>query len=209
MHEYIDESKNRRSVIFWIAIISLFISIGITYGVNAIIKLLGDTGEIELLLLYISVVFSVSAGGAFGLIYQLFDKILWKIKIFQNIDLSGEYECHGISKDKTQKEKDEYEATITIKQTWSKITIHLDAELSQSDSFMARVSKNGIGEVHLDYCYTNSTKQTNKNMASKHIGTANIIFSKEIRGKYYNQPDDRMRYGELVLTKKGEKSNEV
>lgn len=209
MHEYIDETKNRTKVIFWIAVISFLISVGLTYGINVIIKLLWKTEDLEILLLCVTVVFGISASAIFGIIYYFFDNFLWKLKIFKNSDLSGEYECHGISKDKTQKEKDEYEATITIKQTWSKITIHLDAKLSQSDSFMARVSKTGMGYVKLDYCYINTTKQTNKNLASKHTGTANIIFSKEIQGKYYNQPDDRMRYGDIILIKKGEKNNEV
>ena len=70
---------------------------------------------------------------------------------------------------------------------------------------MASLGVNGIGEIRLNYCYNNSTKQTNKNMVSSHTGTANLIFADEIRGKYYNQPDDRMRYGELVLIKEEKK----
>ena len=73
---------------------------------------------------------------------------------------------------------------------------------------MASLSVNGIGDIRLDYSYKNSTKQTNKDMVSSHTGTANLIFAADIRGKYYNQPDDRMRYGELVLIKEG-KNNAV
>lgn len=205
MHGYTEEGKNRQVVIFWLTVISIIIGAGITYGVNCLIEFISKTIDIEMLVLYITLIFGVSASGIFGIIYVVFDRFLWKIKIFRNHDLSGKYKCHGISKDKSQNEKDEFDATIIIKQSWTKILIHLDAKQSFSDSFMASLGVNGIGEIRLNYCYNNSTKQTNKNMASSHTGTANIIFADEIRGKYYNQPDDRMRYGELVLIKEEKK----
>lgn len=208
MHGYTEEGKNRQTVIFWLTVISIILGAGITYGLNVLIEFINKKIEIEILILCITLIFGVSASGIFGLIYWMFDKFFWKIKIFRNHDLSGKYQCHGISKDKSQKEKDEFDAIITIKQTWTKITIHLDAKQSFSDSFMASLSVNGIGDIRLDYSYKNSTKQTNRDMVSSHTGTANLIFAADIRGKYYNQPDDRMRYGELVLIKEG-KNNAV
>ena len=100
-----------------------------------------------------------------------------KIKIFGNVDLSGKYQCEGVSKYKSQKEKDRFTATIIIKQTWTKISVNLKTEKSHSDSFMAKISQNGVGDLRLDYCYTNNTYQTNKDMVSRHTGTATIIFS--------------------------------
>lgn len=201
MHGYIIEGKRRHSVVFWLAVLSILAGVGLTYVVDLIIGELEKIDGTQIIILLYSAVFSVSAGAIFAILYCLYDNYFWKIKIFKNRDLSGKYKCVGVSKDKSQKEKDRFTATIIIKQTWTKISVNLKTDKSHSDSFMAKISQNGVGDIRLDYCYTNNTDQTNKDMVSRHTGTATIIFSSEIKGKYYNQPDDRMRYGELVLTK--------
>lgn len=203
MHGYIIEGKRRHSVVFWLAVLSILAGVGLTYVVDLIIGELEKIDGTQIIILLYSAVFSVSAGAIFAILYCLYDNYFWKIKIFKNRDLSGKYKCVGVSKDKSQKEKDRFTATIIIKQTWAKISVNLKTDKSHSDSFMAKISQNGVGDIRLDYCYTNNTDQTNKDMVSRHTGTATIIFSSEIKGKYYNQPDDRMRYGELVLTKEG------
>ena len=203
MHGYIINGKRRHSAIFWLAVISVLVGLGLTYWIDLILSKLETMKGTQIIVLLYSAIFGVGSGAIFTLLYYLFDNFFWKIKIFGNIDLSGKYQCEGVSKDKSQKEKDRFVGTITIKQTWTKISVNLKTDKSHSDSFMAKISKNGVGDIRLDYCYTNSTNQTNKDMVSMHTGTASIIFSSEIKGKYYNQPDDRMRYGELVLTKEG------
>lgn len=203
MHGYIINGKRRHSAIFWLAVISVLVGLGLTYWIDLILSKLETMKGTQIIVLLYSALFGVGSGAIFTLLYYLFDNFFWKIKIFGNIDLSGKYQCEGVSKDKSQKEKDRFVGTITIKQTWTKISVNLKTDKSHSDSFMAKISQNGVGDLRLDYCYTNNTNQTNKDMVSRHTGTATIIFSSEIKGKYYNQPDDRMRYGELVLTKEG------
>ena len=203
MHGYIINGKRRHSAIFWLAVISVLVGLGLTYWIDLILSKLETMKGTQIIVLLYSAIFGVGSGAIFTLLYYLFDNFFWKIKIFGNIDLSGKYQCEGVSKDKSQKEKDRFVGTITIKQTWTKISVNLKTDKSHSDSFMAKISQNGVGDLRLDYCYTNNTNQTNIDMVSRHTGTATIIFSSEIKGKYYNQPDDRMRYGELVLTKEG------
>ena len=203
MHGYIINGKRRHSAIFWLAVISVLVGLGLTYWIDLILSKLETMKGTQIIVLLYSAIFGVGSGAIFTLLYYLFDNFFWKIKIFGNIDLSGKYQCEGVSKDKSQKEKDRFVGTIIIKQTWTKISVNLKTDKSHSDSFMAKISQNGVGDIRLDYCYTNNTNQTNIDMVSRHTGTATIIFSSEIKGKYYNQPDDRMRYGELVLTKEG------
>ena len=203
MHGYIINGKRRHSAIFWLAVISVLVGPGLTYWIDLILSKLETMKGTQIIVLLYSAIFGVGSGAIFTLLYYLFDNFFWKIKIFGNVDLSGKYQCEGVSKDKSQKEKDRFTATIIIKQTWTKISVNLKTDKSYSDSFMAKISQNGVGDIRLDYCYTNNTDQTNKDMVSRHTGTATIIFSSEIKGKYYNQPDDRMRYGELVLSKEG------
>ncbi|CDE71348.1 hypothetical protein [Ruminococcus sp.] len=203
MHGYIINGKRRHSAIFWLAVISVLVGLGLTYWIDLILSKLETMKGTQIIVLLYSAIFGVGSGAIFTLLYYLFDNFFWKIKIFGNVDLSGKYQCEGVSKDKSQKEKDRFTATIIIKQTWTKISVNLKTDKSYSDSFMAKISQNGVGDIRLDYCYTNNTDQTNKDMVSRHTGTATIIFSSEIKGKYYNQPDDRMRYGELVLSKEG------
>lgn len=203
MHGYIINGKRRHSAIFWLAVISVLVGLGLIYWIDLILSKLETMKGTQIIVLLYSAIFGVGSGAIFTLLYYLFDNFFWKIKIFGNVDLSGKYQCEGVSKDKSQKEKDRFTATIIIKQTWTKISVNLKTDKSYSDSFMAKISQNGVGDIRLDYCYTNNTDQTNKDMVSRHTGTATIIFSSEIKGKYYNQPDDRMRYGELVLSKEG------
>ena len=203
MHGYIINGKRRHSAILWLAVISVLVGLGLTYWIDLILSKLETMKGTQIIVLLYSAIFGVGLGAIFTLLYYLFDNFFWKIKIFGNVDLSGKYQCEGVSKDKSQKEKDRFTATIIIKQTWTKISVNLKTDKSYSDSFMAKISQNGVGDIRLDYCYTNNTDQTNKDMVSRHTGTATIIFSSEIKGKYYNQPDDRMRYGELVLSKEG------
>lgn len=203
MHGYIINGKRRHSAIFWLAVISVLVGLGLTYWIDLILSKLETMKGTQIIVLLYSAIFGVGSGAIFTLLYYLFDNFFWKIKIFGNVDLSGKYQCEEVSKDKSQKEKDRFTATIIIKQTWTKISVNLKTDKSYSDSFMAKISQNGVGDIRLDYCYTNNTDQTNKDMVSRHTGTATIIFSSEIKGKYYNQPDDRMRYGELVLSKEG------
>lgn len=203
MHGYIINGKRRHSAIFWLAVISVLVGLGLTYWIDLILSKLETMKGTQIIVLLYSAIFGVGSGAIFTLLYYLFDNFFWKIKIFGNVDLFGKYQCEGVSKDKSQKEKDRFTATIIIKQTWTKISVNLKTDKSYSDSFMAKISQNGVGDIRLDYCYTNNTDQTNKDMVSRHTGTATIIFSSEIKGKYYNQPDDRMRYGELVLSKEG------
>jgi len=184
-------------------LVGCHIWLGLTYWIDLILSKLETMKGTQIIVLLYSAIFGVGSGAIFTLLYYLFDNFFWKIKIFGNVDLSGKYQCEGVSKDKSQKEKDRFTATIIIKQTWTKISVNLKTDKSYSDSFMAKISQNGVGDIRLDYCYTNNTDQTNKDMVSRHTGTATIIFSSEIKGKYYNQPDDRMRYGELVLSKEG------
>ena len=203
MHGYIINGKRRHSAIFWLAVISVLVGLGLTYWIDLILSKLETMKGTQIIVLLYSAIFGVGSGAIFTLLYYLFDNFFWKIKIFGNVDLFWKYQCEGVSKDKSQKEKDRFTATIIIKQTWTKISVNLKTDKSYSDSFMAKISQNGVGDIRLDYCYTNNTDQTNKDMVSRHTGTATIIFSSEIKGKYYNQPDDRMRYGELVLSKEG------
>ena len=203
MHGYIINGKRRHSAIFWLAVISVLVGLGLTYWIDLILSKLETMKGTQIIVLLYSAIFGVGSGAIFTLLYYLFDNFFWKIKIFGNVDLFGKYQCEGVSKDKSQKEKDRFTATIIIKQTWTKISVNLKTDKSYSDSFMAKISQNGVGDIRLDYCYTNNTDQTNKDMVSRHTGTATIIFSSEIKGKYNNQPDDRMRYGELVLSKEG------
>ena len=201
MHGYIYEGKNRYIIVFWLAVIAIMLGLGVTYTVDILVSVVEKNDGEKIFVLLFNGIFGVSSGTFFAILYFLFDRFLWKIKLFRYKNLSGIYNCLGISKDKSQKEKSQFNATIKIKQTWTKVVVYLETEQSFSESFMARIIENGIGDVRLDYCYVNSTKRTSKDLVSKHTGTASIIFSNEIQGKYYNQPDDRMRYGELTLTK--------
>lgn len=197
MHEYISNKSHRKAVIAIIALISLLLNILFAHTVNFLINLLSN---IHPYLYPFIILLGVGFSSIFGILFFLFDRFLWKlIPGIKRQNLNGSYRCVGIS----SYEQKEWESTVEIKQTWSKILIRLLTESSNSKSFMASINVEDDGEIVLNYGYGNSPNGSNEDL-KKHEGTAEIRFKRQsIKGKYYNYPNDRPSYGQFTLVKKG------
>ena len=195
-HDYTSNKSQRKTVITVITIISLLLNCLLSPAVNIMLDKLSDniTPYLYPFIILLGVGFSLF----FGILYILFDRVLWKLVPGMKVqNLNGVYECNGVSKGSNKL----WKGTIKIKQTWSKIYISLQTVSSTSKSFMANVHVDDNDTVILHYCYRNDPNGSLDEL-KKHEGTADIIFDGDsINGKYYNYPLDRQNYGTLILEK--------
>ncbi|MCE1271634.1 MAG: hypothetical protein LWW88_08730 [Acinetobacter sp.] len=104
--------------------------------------------------------------------YFLFDKWVWKTSLFFKIlkypDISGQWLCKGISDYQEEnaemiRHNREWEAQITILQSWDKVRIRLETEFSTSDSISAAIIYDEIEEYKVLYSYENKPKDLDHN----------------------------------------------
>lgn len=195
MHTYSIDTEERRNIIFIIATASI--------ALNSLLK------HLFLQFLCLTIIQVPTAFTIFGLLYLLFDKVLWKIKPFSlclktpnfNGLWEGQYESsyQGMI----------VPAKLKIKQTWTKIEIislNGDKE-TQSNSSMAGIfTKNG-GEICLKFEYANDSNPCMKDERPSHSGFNCLKYVKDenaLNGHYYNDRN-RKTYGSAYfqrITKK-------
>jgi len=192
MHEYsiADHPKNR--ILFYLAAIAIALS--------AIFTKLAKFYNVELML---------TSAGVFTALYFIFDYYFWRIPIVRGLlslpNLNGEWSCDGISLDTEHNEKEKWQGTVTIVQRWTKISIYLRTQKSESASKVAHIySLPGKG-YKVTYSYSNTVEYGNKPMTD-HSGSCELLFDTECQnanGSYFNGPD-RWTCGKITL-KKAEK----
>lgn len=146
----------------------------------------------------------LGSGGFFALFYFLLDKFIWKMRYFNIFlkipNLNGEWVCKGETLSNEQKV--EWNAVITIVQSWDKIKIRLKTDQSASHSIAASlIYDEGIG-YRLLYNYRNDPNIENPHLKS-HTGFADIEFSEDLRtakGMYFNG-NGRITYGVMKLNR--------
>lgn len=197
MHEYsIDVEHNK--VYFWLAVISILISGGISSFLNALI----------ITIPFIEFTVSIAAIGVFGALYAIFDKCIWKWKIFkmlglvQTPNLNGTWE--GEFKSSYHDFKEEFPAVLIIEQTWSKICIRGKFNYSTSSSYTTSLKINSGGGIKLMYSYYNDkSPQAYKEGMSNHRGYGSLeITNDSITGYYFNNPTTNANHGTLTLSKR-------
>ena len=130
--------------------------------------------------------------------YFLFDKWVWKTSLFFKIlkypDISGQWLCKGISDYQEEnsemiRHNREWEAQITILQSWDKVRIRLETEFSTSDSISAAIIYDEIEEYKVLYSYENKPKDLDHNELRIHRGFVELTLhknNKSASAKYYN-----------------------
>lgn len=200
MHKYTSNKSHRKKVIVVITILSLISDFVLTPLCDFLLTKLKENLDPIFIPFILIIGFGFSL--IFGIFYLIFDNLLWQIIPGINSQkISGTYLCDGYSNYKIS----EWTGVVTIKQTWSKILISLKTENSYSQSYMANIEVLDDGNIVLYYCYRNDPNGKLK-ILHKHEGTSAIIFdATSIKGKYYNYPNDRQRYGTFVLNKQEKK----
>lgn len=190
MHAYATDSKERKNVVFAIAVLSVVVA----YGLHLALRWL----RVEMPWW----IDAPSVMAVFGVLYELFEKRLWRMPVFQITgivkipDLNGMWDGEG----RTSFDGAQYRAQVTIKQTWTSISIFLETEHSTSRSLTASLLVEQPEGPTLSYEYRNEPKPIALPTMHSHRGTATLRLKNNgvLEGEYYSGRD-RQNYGNLML----------
>lgn len=149
-------------------------------------------------------VFALTSAAVFyQALFWIFDKWLWRLKFVQSLIcwpcLEGVWNVKG----RTSPEKGGYEwlGILTIKQTWSEISVILRTTQSSSCSTAAAIAVEPDGRLRLLYNYGNQPHPLQAEL-NIHQGFGDILFeSNKERGlAFYHNGRGRDTFGEMELT---------
>lgn len=152
---------------------------------------------------------SISAMTLFTGLYFFFDRVVWKWRWARSVllvpDLNGAWICQGRTVFKAgQAQEYVWTAKVTIKQSWSRITIRLKTAQSASESIAASLYREPGNGYRLIYHYDNRPAMTEQTLA-RHCGLCNLLFDESVHsaaGEYFTDKD-RMTAGSMQLKREG------
>ncbi|STQ90002.1 Cap15 family CBASS effector [Iodobacter fluviatilis] len=149
----------------------------------------------------------VGAGAVFGLLYWVLNKWAWKwpgIGLALKVpDISGTWDCVGKTFESDGSMRYDWQAEVTIVQSWDKLRIRLVTKTSGSSSISAAVAHDSIDGFVLLYHYRNDPKAGATGLAS-HMGCSVMTIAKDLKsakGEYFNGYS-RMTFGTMNWTRK-------
>lgn len=200
MHDYSIDKHPKEKVLFFLALVAITSAPIIKELAEYLVSLLEvSTG-------WSSVpVVAVPVFGLFAGLYFLFDKYLWKISWLRKVllvpDLNGKWRCNGHTNLKNAEQVDyDWNATVSITQSWSKMLIHLNTSQSESKSISASIyHEAGVG-YRLLYQYNNKPNANELDL-NNHSGSAELLFTEDTvsaSGSYYTDRH-RTTVGTMIL----------
>lgn len=149
----------------------------------------------------------LGAGAVFGLLYWVLNKWAWKWpgigRALKVPDVSGTWDCRGATLNSDGSTKSQWQAEITIVQSWDKLRIRLTTQTSGSSSITAALAHDSVDGFVLLYHYRNDPKAGAVGLAS-HTGCAVMTIAKDLgsaTGDYFNGRG-RMTFGTMNWTKR-------
>ncbi|MFM8477035.1 MAG: hypothetical protein ACKOEO_14750 [Planctomycetaceae bacterium] len=142
----------------------------------------------------------------FSLLFKVIDHYVWRLALIRRLfglpDLNGKWLCVGNQIDADGNVTKEWRATVTIKQTWSQLSIALQTDSSRSRSGPASIEFDEGHGYRLLYTYRNDPVPGQKPLVP-HQGTCELIFADDCtsaEGVYFND-HNRQSFGRMKLTK--------
>lgn len=149
----------------------------------------------------------VGAGAVFGALYWVLNKWAWKwpgIGLALKVpDISGTWDCVGTTLNKDGSTKYNWQAEVTVVQSWDKLRIRLVTKTSGSSSISAALAHDSVDGFVLLYHYRNDPKAGAAGLAS-HMGCSVMTIAKDLKsatGDYFNGRG-RMTFGTMNWTKR-------
>lgn len=143
-----------------------------------------------------------------GIVF-VFNKWIWRWWIFQKTciktpDLNGKWSM--ITKSSLKGPDEEYEAILTIKQTWTNIFLFMDGEKATGTSVMAGIEFMTDDLFYLKWEYRSEYKPMFAKDEQMHYGMTKVIMKpvstpNKMEGSYYAD-QTRHSFGPVMLTKK-------
>ena len=194
MHPYSIDTEERKTILLFMAIVSIVLSWSFYTILNKCQISLPWWVESPSILFF------------YGLLFVVFDKGAWiifrKIRFVKTPNLNGEWD--GYLKSSFDEHSSEIKATLQIFQTWTKIKILLSTEHSVSHNESASIIVNTPEGAYLSYQYINEPKYNAVNTMSIHRGTTRLLLDKKentLVGEYYSGRD-RQNLGSLSFKRK-------
>ena len=194
MHPYATNSSERKNVVVAIALLSVVFG----WCLHWVIEWSG--------LQLPWWVDAPSVIGIFGILYELFDKWLWRVAVFRRIrivkvpDLNGRWAVEGHT---SFNRNHIYSGECVIRQNWTRISVFLETENSRSHSLSASLLVEQPEGCTLSYEYRNEPKPRAVSTMHAHRGTC-VLRLKDaefLEGEYYSGRD-RQNYGGLLLRRR-------
>lgn len=195
MHPYSTNSPANPKLIAVLALVSSAVSVGIGLLLKQINDAFGWT------------VGGVSALACFGVLYFVFDRYSWRWPIARRFllvpDLNGTWRCAGRTTSRAGKAADiEWVATITIRQSWSRMVVRLKTSQSESESIAASLYQESGRGYRLIYHYDNKPGVGERDL-HRHSGQCDLVFADDgmtASGEYFTG-QGRLTVGTMNLTR--------
>lgn len=197
MHDYAIFNHNRISVGRWLGVISIIVSGGIAQLLSSLYSWTGIEAFTKA---------SISTAAIYFLLHFLVNKFIWK-KFLDIPNLEGVWKVEGKTLNEDSSVKYNWNAEISIEQTWEQIAIHLKTDKSKSYSYTATIQKvNGAGTWLLSYSYGNEPNLEQCHELNAHKGYCQIEFDSKLKtakASYFNS-NTRRTFGIMDLNKEVE-----
>ncbi|UWR33031.1 hypothetical protein K3759_13925 [Sulfitobacter sp. W027] len=202
-HEYSVVGHSRAKIGMYISFVSGAIAGGVATAVGLVLTSLQRSGfSIPEIVLW-----PITGGVIFGLLFVIFDKFIWKSARLKSIvgvpDISGDWSVRALSFNPSTGDKTPWTGKLVITQCYEKITVHLSASESQSKSVSAAIVDEGSAGYRLIYSYKNQPRPGDTDMQS-HLGHCDILFERTLgaaEGQYFTGLG-RYRHGTMTITRK-------
>lgn len=197
MHTYATNSPVNRKLGAYLMIAATLMATGVSFAVHRVNSTLGWT------------LGGVSAMTLYGALYLLFDRCIWRWTWARSLllvpNLNGTWTCEGKIVSKSGAPVDyPWNATVTIRQSWTKIVVTLTTGQSSSRSIAASLYDEPGSGYRLIYHYDNRPGVAERDL-SRHTGLCSLLFDEHgnsAAGDYFSDKD-RMTVGTMRMHKKG------
>ncbi len=193
MHAYSIDTNERKNILLVLAVVSIVFSWGF-YKILSYYQL-SLPWWVE----------SPSVLFFYGLLFVIFDRLLWKcfrkVNFVKTPNLIGEW--GGNLKSSFDNHSSEVKATLKIFQDWTRIKILMTTDQSSSHSESASIVIDAPEGKYLSYQYINEPKSTAVETMNIHRGTVRLVFDEKkntLEGQYYSGRG-RQNFGSLYFAR--------
>jgi len=180
MHAYSTDSDERERVLFGLALLAVGLAWGLSRGLRA--TQLTWPWWFD----------APSTMGFYVILREVFDQRLWRwhflhwVGLLKVPVLQGTWRGYVVSSFAERQKPHEVE--LRIKQTWTRISILLSSDTSNSHTLTAAIQVHAPDGVALSYEYQNQPQPRAVKTMEMHLGTARLIFSDDriLEGYYYS-----------------------
>lgn len=199
MHPFATDSPERKTIVFYIAILSILIAIGLSRLPE----------EIRLYIPEFSIPWWFdypSVAGVFAVIYELFNANIWRLALLRKLglirvpDLGGKWK--GTLFTSHDENKKRYDVSVTIEQNWTEMSMCLKTDQSESYTITSSILVKQPNGVTLIYHYFDEPKNIAVESMHSHRGTGvlKLLEDNILEGEYYTGRD-RLTHGTIHLEK--------